>query len=221
MNAAEERTPLGRERVLEGAVSLADQVGIDAFTMRKLADFLGVKPMSIYHHISSKEQIVDGMVDMVFSEIDLPPDDLDWKAAIRQRCVSAREVMNRHRWAAPLMESRTSPGPASLRHHDSVIGCLRRGGLSFELTAHAYAIIDSYLYGFALQEANLPFGGGEEIGELAEDIMSAMPVEEYPHFVEFTVNVALQPGYSFGKSFEYGLDLIIEGLAQATVAGAG
>ena len=221
MNAAEERTPLGRERVLEGAVGLADQVGIDAFTMRKLADFLGVKPMSIYHHISSKEQIVDGMVDMVFSEIDLPPEDLDWKAAIRQRCVSAREVLNRHRWAAPLMESRTSPGPASLRHHDSVIGCLRRGGLSFELTAHAYAIIDSYLYGFALQEANLPFGGGEEIGELAEDIMSAMPVEEYPHFVEFTVNVALQPGYSFGKSFEYGLDLIIEGLAQATVAGAG
>jgi AcrR family transcriptional regulator len=221
MNAAEERTPLSRERVLEGAVSLADQVGIDAFTMRKLADFLGVKPMSIYHHISSKEQIVDGMVDMVFSEIDLPPDDLDWKAAIRQRCVSAREVLNRHRWAPPLMESRTSPGPASLRHHDSVIGCLRRGGLSFELTAHAYAIIDSYLYGFALQEANLPFGGGEEIGELAEDIMSAMPVEDYPHLVEFTINVALQPGYSFGKSFEYGLDLIIEGLAQATVAGAG
>jgi AcrR family transcriptional regulator len=221
MSATEERTPLSRERVLEGAVSLADQVGIDAFTMRKLADFLGAKPMSIYHHIASKEQIVDGMVDLVFSEIDLPPDDLDWKAAIRQRCVSAREVLNRHRWAPPLMESRTSPGPASLRHHDSVIGCLRRGGLSFELTAHAYAIIDSYLYGFALQEANLPFGGGEEIGELAEDIVAAMPVEEYPHFVEFTINVALQPGYSFGNSFDYGLDLIIEGLARATVAGAG
>lgn len=200
---------------MKGAVELADRIGVEALTMRKLAELLGVKPMSIYHHVSSKEEILDGMVDLVFREIELPPETLEWGAAMRRRCVSAREVLNHHPWAPPLMESRASPGPASLRHHDAVIGCLRRGGLSFALTAHAYAVLDSYLYGFALQEANLPFGGGEEISELAGDIMATLPAEDYPHFVEFTVNVAVQPGYSFGNSFEYGLDLIIEGLAQA------
>ncbi len=171
--------------------------------------------MSLYHHIGGKEEILDGMVDVVFREIELPPPALGWKAAIRQRCVSARGVLNRHPWAPPLMESRTTPGPASLRHHDAVIGCLRRGGLSFGLTAHAYAIIDSYLYGFTLQEANLPFGGDEGIGELAEDVVGSLPAEEYPYFAEFAVKVAMQPGYHFGHSFEYGLDLIIDGLDRA------
>ncbi len=216
MNANEQRMPLTAERVVSGAVALADEIGIEALTMRKLAESLEVKPMSIYHHVSSKEEILDGMVDVVFSEIDLPPDDLDWQEAIRQRCVSARAVLNRHPWAPPLMESRQTPGPATLGHHDAVIGCLRRGGLSYELTAHAYAVIDSYLYGFALQEANLPFGGGEEIGELAEEIATDVPDGAYPDLMAFVASTTRQPGYGFGRSFDFGLDLIIEGFAEAS-----
>lgn len=214
MPANTQTSHLTRERVLEAAIELADQIGIEAFTMRKLAAALDVGPMTIYHHVPSKEEILDGMVDLVFSEIALPPEDTDWRSAIRDRCVSAREVLNRHPWAPPLMESRTSPGPATLRHHDAVVGCFRRGGLSIEMTAHAYAIIDSYIYGFALEEAYLPSGGGEGMSELAGD-MAAVFAERYPHLLELTVEHVLQPGYSFGNSFGFGLDLIIEGLAEA------
>jgi AcrR family transcriptional regulator len=209
---------LTRERVIEGAVDLADEIGVEALTIRKLADSLDVGPMTIYHHVPGKEQIIDGMVDMVFSEIDLPPTTLDWKAAIRARCVSARSVLNRHWWAAPLMETRTSPGPATIVHHDAVIGCLRSGGLSLQMTAHAYAILDSFLYGFAMQEASLPFHGDEPavaLDELAAGMMEAFPADSYPHFVEFTVEHALQPGYDFGDSFEFGLDLILDGLERS------
>lgn len=206
--------PLSRERVLEVAVALADEIGMERFTMRKLASALDVGPMTIYHHVPSKEAIIDGMVDLVFSQIALPPEDLPWKAAIRVRCLSAREVLRRHPWAPPLMESRTSPGPELLRHHDAMIGCFRRG-LSLPLTAHAYAIVDSFVYGFALEEAALPEGGGPDIDEVAADILAAMPAETYPHFVELTVDHVLRPGYDFGNSFEFGIDLILDGLERA------
>ena len=134
------RRTLTPERVLEGALALADDVGIDALTIRKLATTLDVKPMTIYHHVPSKEAIVDGMVELVFSEIDRPPTDLDWKSAIRQRAQSARAVLQRHPWAPPLMESRTTPGPEMLEHHDAVVGCFRRGGFSVEMAGHAYAL---------------------------------------------------------------------------------
>ncbi len=195
-------------------MKIADRSGIEAFTIRRLADELGVKPMTIYHHVPNKEAIIDGMVDRVFAEIDLPPHDQHWKTAMRHRCVSARQVLLRHPWAPPLMESRTNPGPATLLHHDTVLGCLRRGGLSFALVAHAAAVLDSYVYGFTMQETNLPFGT-EQIGELAESIMNAMPVDEYPNMVAFTVNHVLQPGYSFGRSFDFGLDLLLDGLEAA------
>ena len=217
--ASNDRSPLTPDLVLTGAVELADEIGIEAFTMRKLAAALGVKPMTIYHHVENKESIIDGMVDMVFSEIAPPPAGEDWKTAIRIRCISAREVLNRHPWAPPLMESRTSPGPETLAHHDAVLGCLRRGGLSLEMTAHAYAIVDSYLYGFALQEAHLPHRGGEEMGELAEVMVDAFPVDAYPHLVELATQHVLQPGYSFGNSFEFGLDLILDGLDRASNSG--
>ena len=119
------RTPLTRTRVLEGAVALADQVGIEAFTIRKLAAALDVKPMTIYHHVPSKDAIVNGMVELVFSEIDLPPTDLDWRSAIQHRARSARVVLARHPWAPPLMESRTDPGPEMLGHHDAELGSRR------------------------------------------------------------------------------------------------
>ena len=203
-------------RVLAGAIDLADRTGIEQFTIRKLAAELDVKPMTIYHHVAGKDAIIDGMVDIVFSEIDLPPAGAHWKAAIRQRCISMRDVLTMHQWAAPLMESRTSPGPATLKHHDSVLGCFRRGGLSVEMTAHAYAIVDSYVYGFALQEANLPFNGGEDIAQLAGAILEGLPMDEFPHLFELTAEHVLQPGYAFGNSFEFGLDLLLAGLQAAS-----
>ena len=207
---------LTRQRVLEGAMALADEIGIDAFTIRKLATALDTKPMTIYHHVPSKEKILDGMVDIVFSEIALPPEDLDWKTAMRIRCVSVREVLTRHWWAAPLMESRLQPGHETLRHHDAVLGCLRRGGMSLQMTAHALAAIDSYLYGFAFEEAHLPGGGGEEIVPVAEDLAAFLPPDVYPHLYEFTTeHVMKTPDYSFGSSFEFGLDLILDGLEQS------
>lgn len=208
---------LTKERVLTGAMTLADEVGIEAFTIRKLASALDVKPMTIYHHVPSKEQILDGMVDIVFGEITLPPEDLPWEEAIRVRCRSMRDVLKQHWWAPPLMESRSDPGPLSLRHHDRVIGCLLRGGLSIQMTAHAYAILDSYLYGFALEEVNLPEGGTKDIVPLAEAL--APMFEPYPHLYRFTVEHVLQPGYSFGNSFEFGLDLILNGIAEAARQG--
>ena len=218
MSSHAAHVPLTEQRVLDGAFSLADRIGIDALTMRKLATELGVKPMTIYHHVPSKDAIVDGMVERVFAEIDLPPEHLPWAQAIRVRCLSSRRALNRHPWAAPLMESRTSPGPVSLRHHEAVLACLRRGGLSWQLTAHAYAILDSYVFGFAFEEATLPSTGGEEMAAIAQEMSAAMDPRDYPTLAAFTVEHILQPGYSFGDSFEFGLDLIIDGLDRATRA---
>jgi len=139
------RPRLNASRVIEEAVSLADEIGIDDLTIRRLATALDVKPMTIYHHVSNKEAIIDGMVDYVFEQVDLPQTDMDWRTAILLRSQSLRRVLAVHRWEPPLMESRTSPGPATLRHHDAVIGCFLGGGFSFEMTAHAYAVLDSYL----------------------------------------------------------------------------
>ena len=204
---------LTRDRVLAGALALADEIGVEAFTMRRLATALGTKPMSIYYHVPGKEEILDGIVDLVFAEIETPPASQPWTEAMARRCRSAREVLRRHPWAPPLMESRTTPGPQSLAHHDAVIRCLRDGGLSWQLTAHAYAMLDAFVYGFALQEATLPFGGEQEIGSLASELTEALPAARYPHFVAFTVEHVLQPGYRFGDSFDVGLDLILAGLA--------
>ena len=209
------RQRLSAGRVLDGAMALADEIGVDAFTIRRLADALDTKPMTIYHHVPNKEAIIDGMVDRVFAEIDPPPAELEWKPAIRRRCVSARAALARHPWAAPLMESRSNPGPETLAHHDAMLGCLRRGGLSLAMTGHAYALIDSYIYGFALQEASLPATGGEDMADLAEKIIDPMPAGLYPHLMEFTTEHVLQPGYDFLAEFEFGLDLILDGLEAA------
>lgn len=210
-----QRSRLTRDKVLAAAVELADVIGIEALTIRKLADKLGVGAMTIYHHVPSKEAIVDGMVEVVFDEIEKPPADGDWKSAMRHRCISARRVLNRHPWAAPLMESRTAPGPANLGHHEAVLGCLRRGGLSIQMAAHAYAILDSFVYGFAFEEATLPAGGGEGFAEVAGEIAAHFPADEYPYLAELTFDHVLQPGYRFGDSFEFGLDLILDGIDRA------
>ena len=213
--APEPRAPLSRERVLRAAVALADESGIHSLTMRKLGDAVGVEAMSLYHHVANKDDVLDGMVDLVFSEIGLPSGGTNWKTAMRQRAISAREVLSRHRWAIGLMESRTSPGSATLRHHDAVIGSLREGGFSIEMAAHAFSALDSYIYGFALQEASLPFDTAEETVEVAQMILKQFPADEYPHLTELTLEHVLQPGYAYGNEFEFGLDLILDGLERA------
>jgi AcrR family transcriptional regulator len=213
--SAAPRIPLNRQRVLGAAVALADRGGVRSLSMRKLAHELGVEAMSLYHHVANKDDILDGIVDVVFSEIELPSGDADWKAAMRQRAISAREALLRHPWATGLMESRSTPGPATLRHHDAVLGILRTAGFSVELAAHAFSVLDSYIYGFALQEANLPFDTPEETAEVAQAIMAEFPADEYPHLTEMTVEHVLQPGYDYGNEFLFGLDLILDGLDRA------
>jgi AcrR family transcriptional regulator len=208
------RGSLNRKRVLHAAVALADENGITSLTMRRLGEALGVEAMSLYNHVTNKEDVLDGMIDVVFSEIDLPASGPDWKTAMRQRGISARSALTRHRWAIGLMESRTTPGPATLRHHDAVIGTLRNAGFSIELTAHAYSALDSYIYGFAMQEPSLPFDSAQETAEVAQAIMARFSPGEYPHLTELTIEHVLQPGYSYANEFEYGLDLVLDGLER-------
>ena len=219
------RIPLTRERVLHAAVALADASGSETLSMRKLGEALGVEAMSLYNHVANKEDLLDGMIDMVFAEIDLPTGWADWRAAMRQRAISARRVLSRHGWAIGLMESRSSPGRATLRHHDAVIGCLRDAGFSIELAAHAFSVLDSYIYGFALQERSLPFPTPEQTAGLAQDILASFPADRYPHLAELTARHVLQPGYDYGDEFEFGLDLILDGLERIRkgrrVTGAG
>jgi AcrR family transcriptional regulator len=197
----EERPRLSRERVLEAAMTVADEGGIDALTIRSLAQSLGVKPMSVYYYVANKDEILDGIVDLVFSQIELPRADGDWRAEIHRRAHSARRVLRAHPWAIGLMESRTTPGPATVRHH--------------ALTAHAYALLDSYTYGFALQEVGLPFEGSDSVAEIAEPIMERFATGDYPHLTEMATDYYLQPGYDFGDEFEWGLDLILEALTRS------
>jgi AcrR family transcriptional regulator len=211
-STAQFRTPLSRERVLRAALTYADENGIGSLTMRKLGEALGVEAMSLYNHVANKAELLDGMIDQVFAEIDLPTGGSGWRSAMRERAVSARRVLSRHRWAIGLMESRSAPGPATLRHHDQVIGILRRAGFSVGLAAHAYSLLDSYIYGFALQEASLPFDTSENTAELARTIMAQFPAGEYPHLAELTVEHVLQPGYDYGNEYEFGLGLILDGL---------
>lgn len=201
--------------MLRAAVDLADAFGIASLSMRKLGEELGVEAMSLYNHVANKDDVLDGMVDVVFGEIELPLHGRKWKPAMRARAISAREVLSRHPWATGLMDSRATPGPATLRHHDAVIGSLRGGGFTIALTAHAFSVLDSYIYGFAMQEASLPFDTPEETVELAQTIMAQLPVEEYPHLTELTVEHVLQPGYDYAEEFAFGLDLILDGLERA------
>jgi AcrR family transcriptional regulator len=212
--ATKPRAPLSRERVLRAAVALADENGITSLTMRRLGEALGVEAMSLYNHVTNKDDVLDGMIDVVFGEIDLPASATDWKTAMRQRGISARAALTRHRWAIGLMESRTTPGPATLRHHDAVIGTLRNAGFSIELTAHAYSALDSYIYGFAMQEPSLPFDTAQETADVAQAIMARFSPGEYPHLTELTIEHVLQPGYSYANEFEYGLDLILDSLER-------
>jgi AcrR family transcriptional regulator len=215
----EPRLPVTRQRVLRAALSLADRDGVGSLSMRKIAQELGVEAMSLYHHVANKNAILDGIIDTVFSEIAVPSDAANWRVAMRERAISAREALLRHRWAIGLMESRSTPGPATLRHHDAVLGVLRNAGFPVELAAHAFSVLDSYIYGFVLQETNLPFGTSEELEAVAEQILGHLPADDYPYFSEIAVEHALRPGYDYGNEYEFGLDLILDGLDRALGSG--
>jgi AcrR family transcriptional regulator len=207
------RAPLSRERVLRAALDLADAVGIESMSMRKLGEELGVEAMSLYNHVANKDDILDGIVDLVFSEIALPSGRGDWKPSMRKRAISAHEALLRHPWAPSLMQSRTKPGPATLRHHDSVLGRLRTAGFTLVMAAHAVSVIDGYVYGFALQQINIPLQSREQVAEVGQDILRQM-AGEYPHLAEMITKHAMKPGYDYAKEFEFGLDLILDGLER-------
>jgi AcrR family transcriptional regulator len=211
--AAKRRAALTRERILRAAIRLADRDGIESLSMRKLGQELGVEAMSLYNHVRNKVDMLDGMVDLVFSEIDLPANGVGWEIAMRKRAISARQVLLRHPWAIGLMESRATPGPATLRHHDAVLASLRTAGFSVDLAAHAYSILDGYIYGFTLTELTLPFRNSE-VAEVAENIMEGFRPGEYPYLAEMAVDRAMKPGYNYGDEFEYGLDLILDGIQR-------
>ena len=223
--ATRSRVPLSKERVLRAAVALAARDGMDSLTMRKLAAELGVGVMTLYYYVPNKDDLLDGMVDIVFSEIDVPSTDRDWRTAMRQRAISTREALTRHGWAVGLMESRMTPGPASLRVHDAVLGCLREAGFSIEMAIHAYSVQDAYIYGFALQEKSLPFETVEEsaavaeaqvreFAELAEERQFATLAEEFPYLAEIVGGHVASVGVDFAKEFEWGLDLILDALEK-------
>jgi AcrR family transcriptional regulator len=227
--ATEPRTPLSKERVIEAAVALAQREGIESLTMRRLAEELGAGAMSLYHYVPNKELLLDGMIDVVFGEIELPATDVDWRTAMRRRALSTREVLNRHRWAVGLMESRTTPGPNSLALHNAVLGCLREGGFSIEATIQAYSVQDAYIYGFALQEKSIPFEDADEAAAVAEaqyqeydELESERQLgelaEAFPYLAEVVAGHVAKVGYDFATSFEYGLDLILDALERRRVA---
>jgi AcrR family transcriptional regulator len=207
------RPPLSRPRVLQAAVALADETGLEAFSMRGLAQQLGVVPMALYKHVANKDELLDGMVDIVFGEIESPSGDLDWRFAMRRRATSTRKALKRHSWAIGLMESR-HPGPANLRNHNAVMGCLREAGFSFQTAIHAYSVQDAYIYGFALQEQDLGFETPSDAGHAARRRANAIgALDNYPHLAEVVTKLP-ETGYDNALEFAWGLDLILDALDQ-------
>ena len=207
------RQQLNNALVLQAAVAFADEAGLEGFSMRALSKELGVVPMALYKHVANKDELLDGMVDVVFSEIELPRDDIAWDAAMRRRATSTREALRRHPWAIGMMESR-HPGPANLRNHNAVMGCLRRAGFSFEMAIHAYSVQDAYIYGFALQERDTGFETADSAGEAATRRAEAIGnLESYPYLAEIVARLP-ESGYDNAIEFAWGLDLILAGLEE-------
>jgi AcrR family transcriptional regulator len=210
------RMPLNRERVLRAAIALADARGAQELTMRKLAQELGVEAMSLYNHVANKDDLLDGMVDIVFGEIEAPAPGKDWKAELRRRAVSTRDALNRHRWAIGEMEGRTTHGPNNLRLHDAVLGCLREAGFSVEMTVHAYSVQDAYIYGFVLQQSDMASETPEDFAAEAQRQMRdyAEALADYPHLVEVVGGHVAEAGYDYEAEFLFGLEVILDRLEQ-------
>jgi AcrR family transcriptional regulator len=193
---------------------LADEHGLESLTMRELGLRLGVEAMSLYNHVANKDDILDGMVDLVVSEIDLPLEPADWREAMRRRAISAQAVFSRHPWASGLVDSRESSGPARLRYLDWVIGTLRRAGFTIEMSERAFSLLDSYVYGFGRQQLNMQVGSDIKPEEIAEAFLQAIPADEYPYLREMVVDHAMKVGYDENADFEFGLNIILDGLQR-------
>lgn len=208
---------LTHARVVDAAVRVADRGGLTQVSMRNVGKELGVEAMSLYHHVKGKDALLDALADWIFVRIDLPDPATPWRAAMTTRAASARAVLSEHSWGLGLIESRRSPGPASLRHHDAVLGCLRHNGFSVALAASAFSVLDAYVYGFVLTELNLPFQAGESAEEFVAQV--DLPADQYPHLTEMVAEQILDRDYSYGDEFTRGLDLILDSL-EARLAAA-
>ena len=215
------RKPLSRERVLETAVALADQRGAEALTMRKLAAELGVEAMSLYNHVENKNDLLDGMINLVFGEIEVPPPGGDWKSELRTRATSTRTALNRHRWAIGEMEGRTDIGPENMRVHEGVLACLGGAGVTVETPSHAYAVQDAYIYGFVLQEADMSSETPEDFAKEAKRQMKEYESihSDFPNLVEVVGGHVAEHGYDYDTEFLFGLDVILDGLERLLQAG--
>jgi AcrR family transcriptional regulator len=195
---------------------LADSEGIESLSMRKLADMLGVKAMSLYHHVANKDDILNGIVDMVVSEIEVPSLTTDWKTAMRRRAISAHEVLLHHPWATMPLVSRVNVGPAMLRYVDATLGCLREAGFSLEMADHIWNALDSHIYGFTLQELNFPFEA-MEYSEAATQGLALIPADKYPYLNQLT-HLVMEKHYNGLHNFEFGLDLLLNSLSTGIPA---
>lgn len=203
---------LSKQRVVVEAVRLADREGVDGLSMRRLAGVLGAGAMSLYHYVASKDDLLDGMIDIVFEEIELPPEEGDWQSSMRRLAESTRQALARHPWAIGLMESRTTPGPANLRHREALTACLRRAGFSALMATHANWLLNSYVYGYALQAASLPFDTADELAEMTEDVyLPQLPPDEFPYLNE-SAAALVAAGYDPAEEFMFGLDLVLAAL---------
>jgi AcrR family transcriptional regulator len=207
---ARRRAPLNRDRVLRAAIALADEAGIESLTMRRLGQELGVEAMSLYNHVANKDGILDGIVDLVLGDIEVPPVGTHWKTAMRQRAISAHEVLLAHPWAAMQIMSRFNIGLGMTRYLDATLGRLREGGFSIEGALDAWHTLDSHIFGFTLQELSLPFEA-QEAPQVSADVLGQLSTTEYPHVVEVITHV-MQSGRE--EDFEFGLDLILDGLER-------
>lgn len=215
---AAEAPSLSKERVVAEAIRIADRDGVDGLSMRGLAGALGAGAMSLYHYVANRDELVDAMIDVVFEEIELPPLDADWRTAMRVEAESARRVLARHPWAISLMESRTTPGPANLRHREAVTACLRRGGFSVVMATHANWLINSHVYGYALQEATLPFTTADELADMTADVyLPQLPPAEFPYLNESGAHL-MGIGYDPFEEFSFGLELVLDALESLRTA---
>ena len=209
---------LSKQRVVAEAVRLADREGVDGLSMRRLAGALDAGAMSLYHYVANKEELLDAMIDFVFEEIELPAEEADWQSAMRREAESTRQVLARHPWAIGLMESRTSPGPANLRHREAVTACLRMAGFSVLKATHANWLLNSYVYGHALQESSLPFETADELADMTEDVyLPQLPPDEFPYLNESAVAL-VAAGYDPTEEFAFGLDLVLAALEPLRAA---
>jgi AcrR family transcriptional regulator len=207
------RPPLTRDRVLQAAVDVADRDGLGALTMRRLGAELGVEAMSLYKHVAGKEEILDGILELVVGEIEIPSEETDWRESMRRRAISARAVLSRHSWAIGLLEARGAMGRTTLRYLDAILGRLRSAGFSIEDAAHAFWLLDSYVYGHVIQETRLPFRTSEEMSESTGSIREQVTTDEYPHLAEIGEHARVH-GSSIDREFEFGLELILDALSQ-------